>query len=108
MPELKDFTFPSSTGKNEIRARICVPDEKPRAVVQIVHGIAEHIERYDRFMLFLAENGIVAVGNDHLGHGKSIRKEDEQGIFAEKDGWTYVVEDMKTLHDRMKKDYPDV
>ena len=108
MPELKDFTFPSSTGKNEIRARICVPDEKPRAVVQIVHGIAEHIERYDRFMLFLAENGIVAVGNDHLGHGKSIRKEDERGIFAEKDGWTYVVEDMKTLHDRMKKEYPDV
>ena len=108
MPELKDFTFPSSTGKNEIRARICAPDGDPKAVVQIVHGIAEHIERYDRFMLFLAANGYVAVGNDHLGHGKSASGEKERGIFAESDGWTYVVNDMKALHDRMRKDYPDV
>ena len=108
MPELKDFTFPSSTGKNEIRARICIPDEKPWAVVQIVHGIAEYIERYDRFMLFLAENGYVAVGNDHLGHGKSAATPEELGIFSEKDGWAYVVDDMKLLHDRMKKEYPDI
>ena len=87
MPELKDFTFPSSTGKNEIRVRICAPDGDPKAVVQIVHGIAEHIERYDRFMLFLAANGYVAVGNDHLGHGKSAASEKELGIFAESDGW---------------------
>ena len=108
MPELKDFTFPSSTGKNEIRARICAPEGKPKAVVQIVHGIAEHIERYDRFMLFLAEHGYLAVGNDHLGHGKTARKKGEIGIFSLKDGWTYVVEDMKILHDRMKKEYPGV
>ena len=108
MPELKDFSYPSSTGINTVRARICIPEGKPKAVVQIVHGIAEYIERYDRFMLFLAENGYVAVGNDHLGHGKTAARLDERGIFAEKDGWTYVVEDLKTLHDQVHDDYPDI
>ena len=108
MPELKDFTFPSSTGINEIRARICVPDGNPKAVVQIVHGIAEYIERYDRFMLFLAENGFVAVGNDHLGHGRSVNTPVELGVFADSDGWTHVVDDMKFLHDSMRRAYPDL
>ena len=108
MPELKDFTYPSSTGRNVVRARLCVPEGEPRAVVQIVHGISEHIERYDRFMLFLAENGYVAVGNDHLGHGRTAARPEERGIFAKKNGWSCVVDDLKLLHDRMRGDYPDI
>ena len=108
MPEFRDFTFPSSTGKNTIRARICVPEEKPRGVVQIAHGIAEHIERYDAFLRFLAENGYVAVGNDHLGHGKTAVRLDERGFFAEEGGWTYVVDDMEKLREIIRQDYPDV
>jgi len=108
MPRFEDFTFDSSTGKNRIRARKCIPDGQPRAVVQIAHGIAEHMERYDDFMEFLAENGYVAVGNDHLGHGKSITRPAEQGIFAEKDGWSYVVRDMDKLRDLMRREYPDL
>ena len=108
MPIFEDFYFPSSTGKNTIRARKCVPDGEAKAVVQIAHGIAEHIERYDDFMEFLASNGFVAVGNDHLGHGKSISKPAELGIFAEANGWSYVVKDMDQLRDRMHKEYPDL
>ena len=59
MPEIRDFYFPSTNGKNKILARICTPDKPPKAVVQIAHGIAEHIARYDPFMFFLAENGYV-------------------------------------------------
>ena len=66
MPTFTDFTFPSTTGKNTIHARKCVPDGEVRGVVQIAHGIAEYIDRYDPFLSFLAENGFVAVGNDHL------------------------------------------
>ena len=108
MPKFEDFTFPSSTGKNEIHARKCTPDGTPRAVVQIEHGIAEHINRYDDFMEFLAENGIVAVGDDHLGHGQSIRNPEEQGIFAEENGWDYVLKDVDQLRNLMRKDYPDL
>ena len=108
MPEFRDFYYPSSTGKNQIHARICTPDGTPKAVVQIAHGIAEHIDRYEDFMRFLAENSYVAVGNDHLGHGKSAATPDELGIFAEENGWNYVVEDMKKLRDQIKEQYPDL
>ena len=108
MPEFRDFYFPSTNGKNKILARICTPDTPPKAVVQIAHGIAEHIARYDPFMLFLAENGYVAVGNDHLGHGLSADNEDEHGIFDDKNGWTYAVDDMKALRDRVRQDYHDI
>lgn len=108
MPNFSEFRFTSSTGLNSIYAKMCIPDCAPRAIVQIAHGIVEKIERYDEFMLFLAENGVLAVGNDHLGHGKSIQKPEEKGFFASKKGWNYVVEDMLRLHDRISKAYPDI
>ncbi len=108
MPSFQDFYFQSSTGRTSIHALKCVPDGKPRAVVQIAHGIAEHIDRYKPFMEFLANNGFVVAGNDHLGHGKSIRVPAEQGFFAEKDGWWRVVDDMDKLHDIMSKEYPEL
>lgn len=108
MPSFQDFYFQSSTGRTSIHALKCVPDGKPRAVVQIAHGIAEHIDRYKPFMEFLANNGFVVAGNDHLGHGKSIRVPKEQGFFAEKDGWWRVVDDMDKLHGIMSKEYPEL
>ena len=108
MPSFQDFYFQSSTGRTSIHALKCVPDGKPRAVVQIAHGIAEHIDRYRPFMEFLADNGFVVAGNDHLGHGKSIRVPEEQGFFAEKDGWWRVVDDMDKLHGIMSKEYPEL
>lgn len=108
MPSFQDFYFQSSTGRTSIHALKCVPDSKPRAVVQISHGIAEHIDRYRPFMEFLADNGFVVAGNDHLGHGKSIRVPEEQGFFAEKDGWWRVVDDMDKLHDIMSNEYPEL
>ena len=108
MPEFREFFYESSTGKNKIRARMCIPDGSPKGVVQIAHGIAEHIDRYEDFMRFLAENAYVAVGNDHLGHGKSIARLDEQGIFAENNGWSFVVEDMKKLREQVKEQFPNI
>lgn len=108
MPSFQDFYFQSSTGRTSIHALKCVPDSKPRAVVQIAHGIAEHIDRYRPFMEFLADKGFVVAGNDHLGHGKSIRVPEEQGFFAEKDGWWRVVDDMDKLHDIMSNEYPEL
>lgn len=108
MPTFKDFYFNSSTGKNKIHARMCVPDTEPRAIVQIIHGIAEHIERYDEFMSFLADNSIIAVGTDHLGHGKSIESEEQTGFFAYDNGWDYVVRDEEVLRLAMHENYPEL
>ncbi len=108
MPKFEDFFFESSTGVNRIHARKCIPDTEARAVVQIAHGIAEHINRYDDFMMFLAEHGFVAVGNDHLGHGQTFTSEAERGFFAEENGWDRVVDDMDRLREQMRKEYPDL
>lgn len=107
MPSFQDFYFESSTGR-QIHARKCLPDGQPRAVIQIAHGIAEYIERYDEFMQFLAEAGFVVAGNDHRGHGKSISAPEDLGFFAEQDGWSYVVGDMDRLRDVMHSEYPEL
>jgi len=103
-----DFFFDSSSGHNKIHARMFEPEGEVRGVVQIAHGIAEYINRYDGFMKFLAKNGFVAVGNDHLGHGKSVTNPKELGIFAEKNGWNYALEDMNKLHEITVEKYPNV
>lgn len=108
MPTFKDFYFNSSTGKNKIHARMCVPGAEPRAIVQIIHGIAEYIDRYDEFMSFLADNGIIAVGTDHLGHGKSIESEEQTGFFAYDNGWDYAVRDEEVLRLAMHENYPEL
>lgn len=43
----------------------------PRAVLSIVHGMGEHIRRYDHVAAFYQAAEIAVVGNDHRGHGKS-------------------------------------
>lgn len=106
MPVFSDFYFTSGNGKTEIRCRRCDSDTQPRGVVQIAHGIAEHIERYDDFARFLAENGFVVFGNDHLGHGKSVNSVDELGFFAENGGWEIAVGDMHTLHETAAAEFP--
>lgn len=108
MPSFQDIFFPSSTGKNTIHARKCLPDGKPRAVIQIVHGIAEHINRYDDFMLFLANNGFAVAGDDHLGHGQSVTSPEELGFFDDENGWDRVVADVGTLREMMHGEFPDV
>ena len=108
MATMNEFTFPSCDGVHEIYARQWLPEGPVRAVVQIAHGVAEHIARYDDFMQFLTEQGIAVVGNDHLGHGRSTRSADELGYFGVEKGWNHVVGDIHRLHRKIKGEYPDV
>lgn len=97
--------FNSSNGINKIRTLIWKDDElTPRGVFQIAHGMAEHIGRYDEFAKFIASNGFVVCGNDHLGHGKSVNDVSELGFIAEKNGDKRLVDDMHILTKIMKRD----
>lgn len=99
-----EFYFGSSDGRTQIRTVEWAADE-PCAVLLLVHGIAEHIDRYDAFASFLADNGITVVGNDILGHGKSIAEKDDLGFFAENDGWFTCVEDINLLRKQTAEKY---
>ena len=46
-------------------------DVKLKCVIQIAHGMAEHILRYDEFASYLAEKGFIVIGHDHYAHGES-------------------------------------
>ena len=109
MTKKEEFFYDSSDGKTEIHAIKWIPEDvQIRAVLQISHGMLEHIKRYHDFAQYLAERGILVVGNDHLGHGDSLDCEENRGFFCEKGGNKIVLEDIDKLKSIMKKDYPDV
>ena len=101
----KDFWF-DSQGIGRLHGICWMPEGKPRAVLQILHGIAEYVERYDEFASFLCERGFLVVGEDHMGHGQSIGEEGIRGYFH--GGWFTAVEDSYRLMQRTMKEYPDV
>ena len=105
MTKIQDFTYPSSDGRHTIHAREWLPEGEARGVVQIVHGVAEYIARYDHVARFLNDHGYIVCGEDHLGHGDSA-KEDEYGYFTKYDGWTLVTADVRTLRQTQGKKYP--
>ena len=104
---VRDKRFPSATGVCDIAARVWIPDEI-RGAVQIMHGMAEYLDRYTDFAAFLAQNGYLVYGLDMAGHGKSHRTNEPYGYFGETDGWDKLIADMKTLHDLVMKDYPAI
>ena len=107
MIETKDFYYPSSNGTDRVHARLWLPEtQTPKGVVQLVHGIVEHIGRYEDFARFLAGEGFVVAGEDHLGHGLTASGPDAYGYFADSDGWQHIVRDIRTLFDRLRADYP--
>lgn len=81
------------------------PLDKPRAVVQLVHGMAEHMGRYDRLARALNAAGYAAAGRDHRGHGADAQR---PGYFADQAGWDCLVEDAHALTLRLKARYPGV
>ena len=95
-----------SAGAGKIRACVWKPEGHPRAIVQIVHGIAEHMDRYRHFASWLNSQGVLVVGEDHMGHGKSVNEQGRLGYFQ--GGWFAAVEDTYTLLKQTMEDHPGV
>ncbi len=104
----REFFYPSKDGLTQIHAIEWTPDGEVCGVLQIAHGMVEFIDRYDRFATFLASNGFCVVGNDHLGHGRSVTDETQLGYFAKHDGNFCVLGDMQQLREDTQKKYPGV
>ena len=104
MVKKQEFYFDSRDRDHKIHAIRWIPEtDRPVCIVQIVHGMAEYIDRYDEFASYLAERGILVVGDDHLGHGKSVRPGEPYGYFCKEDAATVLVRDehrLKKMTDR--------
>lgn len=104
----KHFTYSSADKKTQIHAIRWDPTGKPKAVLQIAHGMQEFIDRYADFARYLNDHGFLVVGNDHLGHGSSVVSPEKMGYFAEKNGNKAVITDMRSLHKMTREDHPDL
>lgn len=105
---MREFVISSTRKTEQLHCVIWEPTTAPKAIVQIVHGMAEHIVRYDEFATFLTAHGYVVIGHDHLGHGKTARSELEYGFFARKDGHDIVIKDMYRIYKNVRKQYPEI
>ena len=106
MEQVQRFSFPSSDGIHDVQVQEWRPEGTPRGVVQIVHGIAEHVGRYDEAARFLTAHGFLVCGGDHLGHGRTA-SDGQYGYFAPKEGWDLVVQDLRRLRELEGERYPE-
>lgn len=85
-----------------------LPDDEPKAVIHVAHGLAEHAARYARFAAAATERGYVLYAQDHRGHGKTARDESQVGHLADQGGWDLVIGDLKRLHDHIGETHPEL
>lgn len=102
----KEYSVPSKSGVADVFARCWMPSEGTKAIIQIAHGMAEHGERYEDFAAYLCGKGFAVLVNDHVGHGKSVKNDDDLGYFGEKGGWDAFVEDERTLTELIATELP--
>ncbi|WP_066894309.1 alpha/beta fold hydrolase [Clostridium nigeriense] len=81
---------------------------KPKAIIQLAHGMSEWAGRYDYFANKLVEEGYLVYGNDHCGHGKSSENIDKLGYLNGNDKFYTMVEDIKHLNDIIKNENKDI
>lgn len=96
---MKKYTekIASTDSKNNLNVIIWETEKEPIGVLQIVHGMAEYIDRYDNFAKYMTEQGFNVIGHDHLGHGHSVSDERDYGFFAEENGDKIIIEDMHSV-----------
>ncbi len=108
MAKRSEYFFQSHDDpKTQIHAVRWLPeDDEYVGVLQICHGMQEYILRYDEFATYMADRGFVVVGHDHIGHGLSVRNQDELGIMHTDRPAEVMVEDILTNYEMTKREYP--
>ena len=112
------FTYLSKDLKSRINAKLWTNEEygspdwpgslKPKGVIQIVHGMAEHIDRYDGLARYMVDRGFVVCAEDHIGHGETASSPDEYGHMPAYGGKDILLGDVHTLRLQVADCFPDV
>jgi alpha-beta hydrolase superfamily lysophospholipase len=79
--------------------------EKPKALIQLVHGALEHKERYYEFIKILNENNYTVLISDLRGHGSSLTSTHPYGYF---ESYKELIEDQEFLVKYLKESYPNL
>ena len=108
MVRKEELTYKSRDRQTMLHAIRWIPEGEPIAILQIIHGMQEYVDRYDEFANYLAERGILVIGNDHLGHGGSAGENGTKGFFCKEDPATVLVRDAHRLKKMTQEDFPGI
>jgi alpha-beta hydrolase superfamily lysophospholipase len=87
---------------HDIHTQLWAPEGRSSCVIQILHGLGEHSDRYARFAAKVVERGFAVCVHDHRGHGKHA---DELGHFAGSCGWRQLVTDSEAVSDYIRQEF---
>ncbi|USK53735.1 alpha/beta hydrolase [Cytobacillus solani] len=105
----EDFMFQADDDTEIFGCKWADPTIKTiHGIIQISHGMAEHILRYEDFAHYLVEQGYLVYGHDHRGHGKTAEREEDIGYFTDQDGFEQVVRDVKKYTELIQKENPSI
>ncbi len=100
-----DKKVPSSDGTHQLIGKVYIPEGEIKGYFHVVHGMTEHIARYDAFLRTFAEEGYLTFAYDNLGHGYTAINDKELGFIASKNGDEYLARDVKVFADAMMAEY---
>ena len=104
---IKEICFQSANERDIVKGWVYTPLQKPRAIIQVVHGFGEHSRRYIRMINKFQDAGYVVYADDHIGHGKTAADSNTWGYPGDK-GYTAYIKDEYALHNMAVSDYPDI
>lgn len=102
----KKFTLQSNADGLNLAVELITPtDSAPRAILQLIHGMCDHKERYLPFMRYMASKGYVCIIHDQRGHGESVKSPDDLGFMYD-GGWRALIDDTQLVNQWIRTQYP--
>lgn len=105
MKEIVYGNITSRVDRLEISVMSVIPEGEIRGIVQLVHGMSEHKERYLPFMEYLAEEGFLSIIHDHRGHGKSVKFSSDLG-YMYGGGTKAYIDDLLLVNETVRERLP--
>lgn len=101
--------FLSSSTRNRFYVKSFMPaNQRPKGIVLIITGMAEHVGRYRDFSCFLVENGYGVYAGDHPGQGKTAGTPEQTGFIDNKLSWQHTLENIRALYTNIRKNQPEI
>ena len=106
----REFYYPSADGKTTIHAVEWTPNNVRhyKGIIQIAHGLSEHIMLYEPIAEYFTDRGFIVRGNDHLGHGQSVLPGEPRLYLGPKGSWHFASDDIYTCRLLTEKEYGEL
>ena len=104
MAEKRVFSVPSSDGIHTLSGVVYLPEGEAKGLFHAVHGMTEHMDRYEEILSFMADSGYISFGYNHLGH-KGTADDLELGYIAKENGWMLLAQDVKAFSDAVRREF---